>query len=179
MLSKLKSPKCRGKTLRHQSGVVLVVSLIILVLLTIIGLAGMQSTSLEEKMAGNMRAKNQAFQAAEGALQAGEIYVQILSGKQPDGSLDCPVTDMDDGLVNSATEPAIDIGSGSVWSGKDWCAVDPDDSGNCSTNTHQPRFVVQCLAEQGVYRITAYAKGATPDAVVVLQSVYNLGLNAS
>jgi type IV pilus assembly protein PilX len=176
MLSKLKFPR-RGGTLTHQSGVVLVVSLIILVLLTLIGLAGVQATSLEEKIAGNMRAKNQAFQAAEDALQAGEIYVQTLSDKEPDGSLDCPSADVDDGLKNSHDEPSVDIGGGSVWSGKDWCAVDLDDPGNCLFNTQQARFVIQCLPEQGVYRITAYAKGATPDAVVILQSVYNLNLH--
>ena len=59
-------------SLKTQAGVVLVVSLIILLLLTIIGLSAMQTTALEEKMAGNLRDKSLAFQAAESALRAAE-----------------------------------------------------------------------------------------------------------
>ena len=55
-----------------QSGAVLIISLIMLLLLTLIGLSGSQVTALEEKMAGNMRDKNLAFQAAESALRAVE-----------------------------------------------------------------------------------------------------------
>ncbi|MEE9338933.1 MAG: PilX N-terminal domain-containing pilus assembly protein [Methylococcaceae bacterium] len=59
-----------------QSGVVLVVSLIVLLLLTLIGVSGMQTTALEEKMASNSRDQNIAFQAAEAALRAGEIFIE-------------------------------------------------------------------------------------------------------
>ena len=57
---------------RAQTGVVLVISLIILLLLTLIGLSAMQTTSLEEKMAGNFRDKNLAFHVAESALRVAE-----------------------------------------------------------------------------------------------------------
>ncbi|NOS73875.1 MAG: hypothetical protein HOP36_04915, partial [Methyloglobulus sp.] len=57
---------------KSQSGVVLIISLIMLLLLTLVGLTGMQNIGLEEKMAGNMRDSNLAFQAAESALVAGE-----------------------------------------------------------------------------------------------------------
>lgn len=57
---------------KKQYGAVLIVSMLILLVMTIIGLAGMQVTSLEEKMTGNMRDRNLAFQAAESALRAGE-----------------------------------------------------------------------------------------------------------
>ncbi|MFK5947321.1 MAG: PilX N-terminal domain-containing pilus assembly protein, partial [Methylococcales bacterium] len=55
----------RVTPLNKQTGVVLVVSLIMLLLLTLIGITGTQVTSLEEKMAGNARDQNIAFQAAE------------------------------------------------------------------------------------------------------------------
>jgi type IV pilus assembly protein PilX len=61
----------------YQSGAVLIVSLIMLLLLTLIGTTSMQSTSLEEKMAGNIRDENLAFQAAETALRTGESIVAI------------------------------------------------------------------------------------------------------
>ena len=62
--------------LSKQSGVVLVVSLFMLLLLSLIGLSGMQSTMLEEKMASNSRDQNIAFQAAEAALREGELFIR-------------------------------------------------------------------------------------------------------
>jgi type IV pilus assembly protein PilX len=55
-----------------QSGAVLIISLIMLLLLTLIGASSMQTSSLEEKMAGNLRDRNLAFQAAESALRDAE-----------------------------------------------------------------------------------------------------------
>jgi Tfp pilus assembly protein PilX len=58
--------------LRSARGAVLLVSLVMLLLLTVIGLAGMRMVQLEERMAGNLRDRQVAFQAAEAALRAGE-----------------------------------------------------------------------------------------------------------
>jgi len=63
---------------KHQSGVVLPVSMIMLLLLTLISITGSQVTGLEEKMAGNMRDQNLAFQSAETALRAGEARIEAL-----------------------------------------------------------------------------------------------------
>lgn len=66
----------------NQSGVVLVISLIMLLLLTIIGVTGMQVTGLEEKMAGNMKNSNTAFQSTETALRERELWLQINKPNQ-------------------------------------------------------------------------------------------------
>ncbi|MFI8742234.1 pilus assembly PilX family protein [Stutzerimonas zhaodongensis] len=55
-----------------QKGAVLVVALIMLLLLTVIGLASMRGTSLQESMSGNMRDSSLALQASEAALRKGE-----------------------------------------------------------------------------------------------------------
>lgn len=65
----------KNKSLKKQSGAILVVSLIMLLLLTLIGVAGTQVTGLEEKMANNSRDQNLSFQAAEAALRAAEVKV--------------------------------------------------------------------------------------------------------
>jgi len=65
---------------KYQTGSALVIGLIILLLMFILGTAGMRTTILEEKMAGNSRDQNNAFQAAELGLQDGE---QDLSNKDP------------------------------------------------------------------------------------------------
>ncbi len=63
-----------------QRGAALVVSLILLLVVTLIGISGMQSTVLQEKMSGNFKDKNSAFQAAEAALREGEAQAETLSG---------------------------------------------------------------------------------------------------
>lgn len=50
---------------KRQQGAVLVVALIMLVVLTLLGLAGMNTTQMEEKMAANSQELSRAFQAAE------------------------------------------------------------------------------------------------------------------
>jgi len=62
-------------TRNGQSGAVLFVSLIMLLVLSVIGVTAMQTTTLEEKMAGNLRDQTLAFQAAEAALREGETWL--------------------------------------------------------------------------------------------------------
>ncbi|RBP70380.1 PilX N-terminal domain-containing pilus assembly protein [Marinobacter nauticus] len=59
-----------------ERGSVLIVSLIFLLLLTIVGVSSMSMTNLEERMAGNFRDHDSAFQAAEAALLDAEEYVE-------------------------------------------------------------------------------------------------------
>ena len=60
----------------NQRGWVLVVGLVILVMLTILSMALMKTTRLEEKMAGATRDMNLSFQAAETALRAAETFIE-------------------------------------------------------------------------------------------------------
>jgi len=60
----------------QQQGAVLVVSLIVLLLMTIIGVSSIKTTTLEERMAGNLRDQNLAFQSAEAALIEGENFLE-------------------------------------------------------------------------------------------------------
>lgn len=59
---------CMEVTRAHQHGAALVMSLVILLILTILGISAMGTSSLEQKMAGNMQEQNRAFQAAEAGL---------------------------------------------------------------------------------------------------------------
>lgn len=63
-------------SMRKQHGIVLVTTLMFLVVLTILVLAMMRTSLLEERMAGYSRDWNLAFQAAESALRAGEREVK-------------------------------------------------------------------------------------------------------
>lgn len=55
---------------RAQQGAALVVSLIILVIMTLLGVTAIQVTTSEEKMVANLREFNIAFQAAEAASES-------------------------------------------------------------------------------------------------------------
>ncbi|MFL1466336.1 PilX N-terminal domain-containing pilus assembly protein [Marinobacter sp. DUT-3] len=53
-----------------QRGAVLIVSLVILLVLTLIGVAGMNSSVMQERMASNAQNSNRAFQGAESSATA-------------------------------------------------------------------------------------------------------------
>ncbi|MDG2035284.1 MAG: PilX N-terminal domain-containing pilus assembly protein, partial [Pseudomonadales bacterium] len=61
---------------KSQSGAVLVVSLVMLLILTLIGISGMSSVTLEEKMVSNMQNANKSFQGAEAALNECEMFLR-------------------------------------------------------------------------------------------------------
>ena len=61
---------------QKERGVVLVVSLIMLLVVTVLAVSSMQGTILEEKMAGNTRDRNLAFQTAESAVREAENFIE-------------------------------------------------------------------------------------------------------
>lgn len=65
-----------------QGGVVLVVSLLMLLVLTLVGVTAMQLSTRQEKMSGNTRDLDVALQAAEAALRFGES--QLVAATLPD-----------------------------------------------------------------------------------------------
>ena len=75
------------KTTSHrQGGAVLLVSLVFLLLLTVIGLSAIQSSTLQERMAGNANDVNTAFQSAEAGIREAEVILQQASLPTFDGS---------------------------------------------------------------------------------------------
>lgn len=55
---------------------VLLISLVLLLLLTVLGLSSMQGATSQEQLAGSIRHRNLSFQAAEDGLRRGESAVQ-------------------------------------------------------------------------------------------------------
>ncbi len=60
----------------HQHGAALIVSLVMLLLLTVVGVSSVRMTSLQERMAGNMQFRTTAFEGAEEAARFGEQEAQ-------------------------------------------------------------------------------------------------------
>ncbi|MFT4178467.1 MAG: PilX N-terminal domain-containing pilus assembly protein [Thermomonas sp.] len=63
-------------SVRHQSGVSLLVVLLLLVMMTLLGLAVLRGSLLEERMSANMYDRSLAFQQAESALREAEATVR-------------------------------------------------------------------------------------------------------
>ena len=90
--------------LRHSRGTVLVLSLLILLVLTIIGVASMSSVFMQERMAGNVNLQSLAFEAASAglseALEFGIDQIELRSGARIG---DC--SDKGNNLNNPKPEP--------------------------------------------------------------------------
>lgn len=167
-----------------QQGVVLVVSLILLLVLTILGIAAIQSTSLEERMAGNQRAHQLAFEAAEAALRQGEQALNGLASLPPfDGSVLGYYPNSTDASGNPLT-------AGGDWQNWNWTKSIAYTGalgigGNTGATASYYIEVFQYAPSAGqsldasapvagmqLYAITA--RGVSPDgkSVVILQSTY-------
>jgi len=77
MISTITSSRKYGQPNR-QEGAVLAVSLLLLLVLTLLGVSSMQGTMLEEKMAGNAKDRNLAFQTSESGLREAENFIEQL-----------------------------------------------------------------------------------------------------
>jgi len=156
-------------TLKNQSGVVLVISLVMLLLLTLIGITGMNSTTLEEKMAGNMRDRNIAFQAAESALKVAENNLGLghpfPSSPEVQGSF----------YTSSSTLSPSTLTKASFWTDNSHVETLMTLSGNSGLGNGitPPKYIIQQLSATNTYKITVRATGGTTNAVVILQSVYD------
>lgn len=59
-------------SLKHQRGVTLIIVLLLLLIMTLLGLASFRSTIMQEKMSSNLLDRSIGFQAAEAALREAE-----------------------------------------------------------------------------------------------------------
>jgi len=89
---------------RAQGGAVLYVALVMLILLALLGVAGMQVASMQEKMASNYRAVNRAFQNTEGVVRNAEHSVEAVANRTalPAGSL------VNDGNISQICDDGFD-----------------------------------------------------------------------
>src|SRR5688572_6865077 len=77
---------------KAERGVALVVALVLLVVATLIGLAGIRGTNLQERMSANMYDRSLAFQRAEAALRDAERAITANWQIATLGGQDCSPT---------------------------------------------------------------------------------------
>lgn len=162
------------RTLGNQRGAVLVVGLLLLVVLTLIGVASMQSTTLQERMAANMREQEQAFQSAEAALRSGETFLRTT-----------PILPAFTGSAGLYPQPDP---TAPRWTQKGTWGVEGSRpyTGKVADGSPVPRFIIEQLSFEQLpgsslatdeevtsgtmYRVIARGTGGLGRAVVVLES---------
>ncbi|GAB2526040.1 pilus assembly PilX family protein [Microbulbifer agarilyticus] len=165
-----------------QRGMTLIVGLIMVLLMTLVGMAAIRGSGMQELMAGNMRDRNLAFQSAEAGLRAGE---EVLTGAT------IPVFD---GTTAGLVQAMDGSSSTGYWDTYGWDAGSVRSSEGVQLVASQPQYVIEEVtstittnaADGGAvdfastlktedtvyYRVTSRAEGGTADAVVILQSTY-------
>jgi type IV pilus assembly protein PilX len=161
---------------KKQNGFVLVVSLIFLVVMTLLATSAIRKNILDEKLVGNLRSQNLAFQAAERGLRFCEAALELRTGSkmmcEPRLGSMIPFTE-------STSYPA-------AWSQPNaWAAATPV-SGNSVMQgvAAQP----QCILEKWnvgndlsgqplkhAWVITSRGVGSVANAVVILQQTIRCG----
>ena len=106
----------------RQCGAALVTSLIFLTVLTILGMSTLGTSLLESRMAGNMRDRNLAFQAAEMGLRDAELFI-LKSGRIKENILVEMGSDAGDYTGQACTYGFCYNGPTWQTTGKDWIAT--------------------------------------------------------
>lgn len=170
---------------KRQHGVALVVVLILLLVMTLLGLASMRGTVLEERMSGNMYDRGLAFQAAEAALREAEIL--IVSAPPVFPAVGCnngfcaqavPVL----GTPERALDPAFNGAWRTATANVGTLAVQPqfiiEDMGLAETTlgcSGEPPETRSAFCEIPRYRISARSSAADR-AQILLQSTFTVPL---
>ncbi|GAB4292556.1 MAG: pilus assembly protein [Thiohalomonadaceae bacterium] len=154
----------------RQKGAALFVSLVLLLVLTLLGIAAMRNTTLEEKMAGNARDLNLAFNAAEAGLRGGEAEISASAVLPP----------------FNGTVTGYFAADTNLWRTIDWATQAIEYSTPIAGVAAQPRYYLEEMPavttdaskeggiplEVNMYRVTAIGYGSTETAVVILQSTF-------
>jgi len=178
---------------QSERGIALITVLMFLVIVTIIGMAAMQSSGLQERMSGNMRDQDVAFQAAENALREGEAWVDAQTAMPTvsiSGSGNCvdPYCDSTVWAIG-----ATEVNGGNFLDHTNFWDVANNNARTANTvgvEATRPQYVVeydrfvsdpasalnigQPGDEQGrqLFRITSRGTGITDDSRSVTQSTY-------
>ncbi len=157
-----------------QRGAALVVSLMMLLVMTVIGVAAVQGNIMEERMAGNYRDHNLAFQAAEVALRDAEADISSRISGLANFAPNCT-----NGLCDATG------GLSQVWKDN---AKEPNgvplgtytNATALSQVAQPPKYWIEgykiqppgSAAWKYQYRITAVGYGGDANTRVVLQTIY-------
>lgn len=176
----------RERVFLKERGTALIFALVMLLLLTLLGITAVTTSSLQEKMAGNMRDQYTAQQAGDSILREGEALVYDQTSKpMPTCPPSTAVTQrVWDSGITSVGNPLcltnVAAATDSWWSSNGFTSAVTN--GNTS---QQPRYVVEWIQRveeplgqnpkkfRYYYRTTGWSVGFTDSARALLQSVFS------
>lgn len=170
-----------------ERGIVLVSALLILVVLTILSVSMFRNYGLQERIAGNTREKQRAFNVAQSALQYGEWWLAQGNGGTGsactsllDANATTPTTQICNNAMTSAqtaivpwkSASAADVGV--AYAPPNLTVASP---GQVDAYASAPRFYITPLGldpsgKLQLYQVSAMGYGGNKTAVAVVQSVY-------
>jgi len=167
----------------RQRGSVLGIALIFLLLMTILGVSAMQGTTMQERMAGNQRDRDLAFQVAEAALRAGEDWLNDTAVDATCGLTNKEIAKASASLTSPATWDGTDPDATDCNAGDEAELIDDTAPATEIQVAENPKFYVGPPRQsrigielpptyRTIYPITARAVGATGSAVIILESMY-------
>jgi type IV pilus assembly protein PilX len=161
---------------KTQTGFVLISALIFLVLMIYLGLAMFRGFGLDQIMAGNLREKSRATEAAQAAVNGAEWWL-IQPGHATIGTT-C-------GAGTQGTNPKIcsnvptlspALSSYFVYTPANMTI---STTGGVGTYSAAPQYYIYYLGADSkgrfMYTVTAQAQGGNQNAVATLQTVYRVG----
>ena len=188
-------------SLKNQYGATLFTALIFLIMLSLLGVNAAQMSVMEERMSGNTRSRDLAFQAAEAALKHVE---QNLNLSQNIRTLIPAPSNTTSGTITGPGLRAINAclpNSAEYWNGSGapdcngvnrqftWYSDEATETTTTARKpTHQlnnqfakqPLYIVERLPNTGPvgaqierYRVTARGVGGDSKAVVILQAMFS------
>jgi len=180
----------KHNNMKLQKGAVLVTSLVLMAILTVLGVATLRSNMMDVNIHKNMQSRGNAFQCAEAALRAGEIWLNDEMSALPDEVTTIP--DQSLFQVWSHKAPAIqDIYAKDLswWIDNGWSGINLTDTDNQVGCALIPRFIVERVgtvddgggdvsiasrAKTGIdfFRITAFSVGMDQNTHVLLQTTF-------
>ncbi|POA96682.1 pilus assembly protein PilX [Chromobacterium sinusclupearum] len=159
----------------RQHGFTLIAALMILIVITIIGLAMMRGVGLQGRMAGNFREKGRAFEAAQASIDYAEWWLLQNNNSDPSQATNCSATQTSLALCSNAIAATT-----TPWTNAGYSYALTANAPSISAAFAQPpQIYIQYLglnsAGNGVlYQINTLGYGGNTSSLVVLQSTYTL-----
>lgn len=167
----------KSKFKNAESGMVLLVTLIMIGIMSIIAVSAIRGSSMQEAMAGNLHDRNLAFQAAEAGLRYAEDDVLANGAGYTFGDAG--------GLYTDQNKTTSTEGSVKDWTAEQWKnnSIQLENSDLSVTLPAYPQYVIERIgtvvdasgSSSTIYRITSRAFGLTGGSEVIVQSTYEVG----
>ncbi|MEM7563689.1 MAG: PilX N-terminal domain-containing pilus assembly protein [Pseudomonadota bacterium] len=156
----------KTQSIQKQQGVALVISLIILVSLTMLGLTAIQRTTTDLSMAGNQRETGLMFQSAEIGLVTAEDYIETSTTNADFSNTSLGLYTV---LATDTSYYSPDYFDNASWTGSSQTAA-------TSLNAYeQPRYMIEYLGDRSqnalaAVNIGSYGTQQTGDVVSIYRS---------